>query len=104
MDNGIPAWDKDRDDDQLERAMLAYHTQELEAGHIAQQPSALDSYTFNPKSDYLHGDGQFSTDGRNYIVLKNINGVLAVYRVANDGTLERLDEEDWPGALKATAE
>lgn len=36
-------------------------------------------------------------DGKAYIVLENINGPLAVYRVKNDDTLKRLKR--WPKGL-----
>ena len=32
----------------------------------------------------------FEVEGRLYIVLSNANGILAVYRVKNDGVLRRL--------------
>jgi hypothetical protein len=35
--------------------------------------------------------------GKNYVVLRNANGVMAVYRVRNDGKLKRLVR--WPTAL-----
>jgi len=34
---------------------------------------------------------------RNYVVLKNGNGILAIYRVRNDGMLKRLKR--WPVEL-----
>jgi hypothetical protein len=37
-------------------------------------------------------------DDKLYFVLKNVNGILAVYRVRNDGLLKRLQR--WPGALE----
>lgn len=40
-------------------------------------------------------DSGFETfKGKEYIVLRNVNGVLAVYRIRNDGTLKRLKR--WP--------
>ena len=36
--------------------------------------------------------------GRKYVVLENSNGVLAVYRVRNQGVLRRLKR--WPAALR----
>jgi hypothetical protein len=33
-------------------------------------------------------------NGRRYVVLQNVNGVLAVYRVRHDGILKRLRR--WP--------
>jgi hypothetical protein len=37
-------------------------------------------------------------DGKNYVVLQNANGILAVYRVRNDGKLKRLRR--WPKAVE----
>lgn len=39
--------------------------------------------------------------GRQYIVLDNVRGVLAVYRVRNDGRLKRLKR--WPAELGVAA-
>jgi hypothetical protein len=36
-------------------------------------------------------------DGRHYVVLRNVRGTLAVYRVRNDQMLKRLKR--WPDAL-----
>jgi hypothetical protein len=36
-------------------------------------------------------------DGKNYVRLVNVNGVLAVYRVRNDDMLRRMKR--WPDAL-----
>ena len=33
-------------------------------------------------------------NGKQYVVLENINGILAVYRIKNDGFLKRLKR--WP--------
>lgn len=63
----------------LKRAMAAY----FRAGE-GQQPSSNDS-------------GLMTHDGHKYMVLRNISGTLAVYRVRNDGMLKRLKR--WPGAL-----
>jgi hypothetical protein len=35
--------------------------------------------------------------GKQYVVLRNVNGVLAVYRVRNDGVLKRLKR--WPAGV-----
>jgi hypothetical protein len=40
-------------------------------------------------------------DGRQYVVLANVNGLLAVYRIKPDGLLRRLKR--WPRALDASA-
>ena len=37
-------------------------------------------------------------DGKQYVVLHNVNGVLAVYRVRNDGVLKGLKR--WPKELE----
>jgi len=37
-------------------------------------------------------------DKRKYVVLENINGFLAVYRIKTDGFLKRLKR--WPAALE----
>lgn len=36
-------------------------------------------------------------DGKTYVVLRNTNGVLAVYKQRNDGTLRKV--ETWPAEL-----
>lgn len=38
--------------------------------------------------------------GKQYVVLRNAGGVLAIYRVRNDGMLKRLKR--WPPALEVT--
>jgi hypothetical protein len=42
--------------------------------------------------------GPTELDGKQYVVLRNSNGVLAVYRVRNDGMLKRLRR--WPADLE----
>ena len=42
--------------------------------------------------------GPVTHDGKQYVVLDNVNGVLAVYRLRNDGKLKRLRR--WPAALE----
>jgi len=37
-------------------------------------------------------------DGKQYVVLENVNGILAVYRIRPDGQLKRLRR--WPSALE----
>lgn len=37
--------------------------------------------------------------GRKYVVLENVNGVLAVYRIRNDGILRRMKR--WPKEIEA---
>ncbi len=36
--------------------------------------------------------------GKDYVVLRNVNGILAVYRVRNDGMLKGLKR--WPAGLE----
>ena len=36
--------------------------------------------------------------GKEYVVLENVNGVLAVYRIKNNGALKRLKR--WPKAIE----
>lgn len=61
------------------RAMAAY----FRAGGSAQPSSSSSEWELN---------------GRHYVVLENVNGVLAVYRVKNDGFLRRLRR--WPKELE----
>lgn len=71
------------DDDLLRRAFAAYFRN---AGVPSpDQPS----------------NGSYVTDlgGKRYVVLTNIRGVLAVYRVRNDGLLKGLRR--WPKALES---
>jgi len=37
-------------------------------------------------------------NGKDYVMLKNVNGIMAVYRIRNDGILRRLKR--WPQALE----
>jgi hypothetical protein len=41
--------------------------------------------------------GEVSIAGKNYVVLRNVRGIMAVYRVRNDGALKRLKR--WPEGL-----
>jgi hypothetical protein len=41
--------------------------------------------------------GVVEHNGKAYVVLENVNGILAVYRVRNDGMLKRLRR--WPSDL-----
>lgn len=45
--------------------------------------------------------GVVTHNGRRYVALHNVNGVLAVYRVRNDGILRRLRR--WPSELETTS-
>jgi hypothetical protein len=54
-------------------------------GPIVDQPSSNDS-------------GVTSVESKKYVVLRNARGVLAVYRVRNDGMLKGLKR--WPAELE----
>jgi hypothetical protein len=41
--------------------------------------------------------GEVSIAGKNYVVLRNVRGIMAVYRMRNDGALKRLKR--WPEGL-----
>ncbi len=45
------------------------------------------------------GAGVAEHDGRLYVVLQNVRGTLAVYRVQNDGVLRRMKR--WPPEVAA---
>lgn len=49
--------------------------------------------TDQPSAD----SGVVEHDGKSYVVLRNVNGVLTVYRVLNDGGLKALKR--WPTAV-----
>jgi hypothetical protein len=66
------------DDDLVRRAFAAY----FRAGNYAQPANS---------------SGVVEHDGRLYVVLHNVNGVLAVYRVRTSGQLKALKR--WPAAL-----
>jgi hypothetical protein len=46
-----------------------------------------------------NSSGVVEHNGKAYVVLENVNGILAVYRVRNDGMLKRLRR--WPSDLGA---
>jgi hypothetical protein len=68
-------------DETLSRAFSAYFKIAKREGYSADQPSESRS-------------GEDVYDGKRYVVLRNGSGVLAVYRVRNDGMLKRLRR--WP--------
>jgi hypothetical protein len=72
--------------DLYSRAMAAYFRSGAKAGVHLPQPARMDS------GEYV------SPDGRYYVRLANVNGILAVYRVKPDGFLRRLKR--WPKALE----
>ncbi len=43
-----------------------------------------------PEQPCAYSSGVLSHNGREYVVLRNTGGVLACYRVRNDGRLKRL--------------
>jgi len=46
-----------------------------------------------------HGhSGEQEHNGKRYVVLRNVNGILAVYRITTDGQLKRLKR--WPKELE----
>ena len=66
------------------RVLGAYYRSADRMGHLAEQPSAPELWA--------------SDEGRYYVVLRNVRGVLAVYGVSDcDDTLHRLKR--WPSAL-----
>lgn len=76
------------DDETLQqRALAAYYRLESSQGHSSGQavPSAVSHYI----TEHL---------GKQYVVLENFDGVLAVYRVRNDGVLKALRR--WPPEIE----
>jgi hypothetical protein len=71
-------------DELLGRAYRAYIMTAAREGYSVDQPSEL-------------GSGQEEVGGKSYIVLRNCNGILAVYRIRNDDMLKRLRR--WPAEL-----
>jgi hypothetical protein len=66
------------------RALAAYFRSAAKQGGSPNQPSTPTNAT---------------VDGKQYVVLTNKNGILAVYRVRTDGVLKGLVR--WPAELKA---
>lgn len=57
------------------------------------------SYPALPCQPCEYSSGEEEHDGKAFVVLRNANGVLAVYRVrAHDGVLKRLKR--WPSAIE----
>jgi hypothetical protein len=52
----------------------------------------------SPDQPEVSSSGLQIEGGRQYVVLRNINRILAVYRVRRDGMLKRLRR--WPKALE----
>lgn len=71
--------------DLLRRAFSAYFRTAKNSGESLQQPSSDSAVCA-------------TADGRHYVVLRSVSGILAVYRVRTpDGTLKRLKR--WPAEL-----
>lgn len=66
------------------RAMRAYFATARTKGHRPDEPA-------NDSGVEEHGD-------KLYVVLRNVNGTLAVYRVRNDGVLKALKR--WPKEIE----
>lgn len=67
------------------RAMRSYFTASKKKGcYSPDQPSSSSDVT--------------ELEGKCYVVLNNVNGILAVYGLKNDGVLKRLDR--WPESLR----
>jgi hypothetical protein len=62
--------------DVTRRAFAAYFRAATASGEIMQQPANTSGY--------------LEHNGKGYVVLENVRGTLAVYRVRNDGMLKRL--------------
>ncbi len=73
-------------DDLTNRAMTAYFREAKREGYLEPPQPANTS-------------GVQTLEGLDYVVLENINGPLAVYRVRNDGKLKQLKR--WPAGLDA---
>ncbi|MDE2081092.1 MAG: hypothetical protein KGI90_07060 [Burkholderiales bacterium] len=71
-------------DDLLRRAFAAYFRSAAGEGGVPLQPSKSSSVE--------------TIDGLDYVVLRNVKGPLAVYRVRNDGMLKGLKR--WPAAIQ----
>jgi hypothetical protein len=76
-------------DEMLGRAFRAYFMAASRAQYVADAPSESKS-------------GQEEVGGKQYIVLRNGGGILATYRVRNNGVLKRLVR--WPSDLGTTSE
>jgi hypothetical protein len=77
---------KASDQELFARAMRAYF--------IAARKEGVEEVTAQPCND----SDLKVLDGKEYVVLHNVNGILAVYRVRNDGVLKHLVR--WPEELE----
>jgi hypothetical protein len=73
------------DDDLGRRALAAYY----------RQPQDFPGAVWNPP--HPSSPDVVEHNGRQYVVLHNVNGTLAVYRVRNTGQLRRLRR--WPAEV-----
>jgi len=77
---------KASDQELFARAMRAYF--------IAARKEGVEEVTCQPSNT----SGVMELGGKEYVVLHNVNGILAVYRVRNDGVLKHLVR--WPEGLE----
>jgi hypothetical protein len=63
--------------DIIDRALSAYYRRQIAPGEVRQQPSA-DGTTVETREE------------KTYVIVRNTGGILAVYRVRNDGQLKAL--------------
>jgi hypothetical protein len=88
---------------QTERAMRSkksdYHIDELTARAFAAWFKECKRISYADADQPANSSGRRKIDGRDYVVLENARGVMAVYRVRTDGVLKRLKR--WPEELAA---
>jgi hypothetical protein len=84
MTTNWKCWD---DEEVMERAFRAYFRAGRREGYLDSQ--------INQPANYSCVQWH---DGRDYAVLRNGNGILAVYRMKADGSLRGVDR--WPKALE----
>ena len=73
--------------DPVDRAFKAYHRECTRSGAVADQPA-----NYSGVEEY---------DEKEYVVLRNANGIMAVFFIESDGSLHRLHEtEEWPEGLR----
>ena len=70
--------------DPVARAFAAYFSATAKTDELYMQPAS--------------SSGLRTANGHDYVVLENGNGVLAVYRVRNDGVLRRMKR--WPKEIE----
>ena len=66
----------------------------MRAYFIAARKEGVEEVTCQPSNT----SGVMELGGKEYVVLHNVNGILAVYRVRNDGVLKHLVR--WPEGLE----